>query len=370
MPVATLPLRLSAERIPLYGAAFFALAALPAYVAYPGDWERFWAGGATAGTSALLNQHQHTTFQLAHGTSVGVWTYPPAFAWAFVPAAHLPIVAGYALNFILTMCFVALSGWILAEAFGFQRWFGVIAALAWEPAIYAADVGQTSAIWLLLISIAITGAVRRSPLVLGTAVGLLLLKPTIALPFVALLVVRKEWKACAIVALGSAVWYMASVAASGGDWGWIPHYATLVRSLLRADLGALHNGITLPAVLIRLGAPSAAAFAAGVIVFLVLLPVLSRVTSVQAMSITSLLAIVVSPHAWPYDVAIILPALFYAMSDLTEPWRTRLVVAAYLLAAAWMPIVLVAKFNTLALLTLGGTVLCVAVWSRRIARLS
>jgi Glycosyltransferase family 87 len=354
------PLGISVKRLWPYGVVLFVFGLLPALVAYPGDWERFWAGGATVGTSALLDTNQHVAFQGAHGTSLGPWTYPPAFAWAFLPAAHLPMPAGYMLNFVLTLCFVGLSGWILAGVFGFQRWFGMIAALAWEPAMYAADIGQTSGVWLLLISIAVAAAARRSAPLLGGAVGFLLLKPTIALPFVALLLVRREWKACGIVALCSIIWYLASVAATGGEWAWISHYAATVRSLYATDLGALHNGITLPTVLIRLGIPAVAALATAAIVLLAFLPALSRANFVQAVSFTSLLAIAVSPHAWMYDVALILPALFYAMKWTREPWRTRLIVAAYLLAAIWMPVELLAKFNPLALVTLCGAALSAA----------
>ena len=83
--------------------------------------------------------------------------------------------------------------------------------------------------------------------------GVLLLKPTIALPFVVLLLVRREWKACGVVAVCAVVWYLGSVAASAGDWNWIPPYLAIVHSLYNTDLGALYNGITLPMILVRLG---------------------------------------------------------------------------------------------------------------------
>ena len=72
------------------------------------------------------------------------------------------------------------------------------------------------------------------------------------------------------------------------------------------------------------------------------------------MSCTSLLSLALSAHAWMYDATIVLPALFYAMAKLAEPWRTRLVIAAYLLAALWMPIDAAIGFNPLAIITLGG----------------
>jgi len=92
--------RQGADRVGLYGVALLLFGALPALLGHPGDWQRFWAGGATVGTSALFNEADHLAFQAARGIGTGIWTYPPAFAWAFLPAAHLTIAVGYAINFV------------------------------------------------------------------------------------------------------------------------------------------------------------------------------------------------------------------------------------------------------------------------------
>jgi len=366
---AGVPLRISAERVWLFGIVLLAFGVALAFVAYPSDWQRFWAAGATVGTTALMNMAQHAAFQQAHGMSTALWAYPwaypPAFAWAFVPAAHLSVGTSYVVNFILSLFLVGLSGWVLAGVFGFARWFGVVSALAWEPAIYTADVGQPSGLWLLLICLAMAGIVRRSPLLLGGAVGLLLLKPTFALPFVLLLIVRREWKACGVVAVCAAAWYSTSVPAAAGDWNWITPYIAIVHALYNTDLGALHNAINLPLILVRLGASPLAALVSGTFLFVAFLPALSRANGLQAASTTALLSVALSAHAWVYDAAILLPALFYAMATIVEPWRTRLIVAAYLLAALWMPIDALLWFNPLAIITLGGAALCaVALYSK------
>ena len=187
---------------------------------------------------------------------------------------------------------------------------------------------------------------------------MLLLKPTIALPFVVLLLVRREWKACGVVAICAVVWYLGSVAASAGDWNWIPPYLAIVHSLYNTDLGALYNGITLPMILVRLGTAPSIALALGTIVFVGFLPALSRANNRQALSFTSLLSLALSAHAWMYEAGLALPALFYAMANVAEPWRTRLIVGAYVLAALWMPIDALIWFNPLAIITLGGIILC------------
>ena len=218
------------------------------------------------------------------------------------------------MNFILSLFLVGLSGWVLAGIFGFARWFGVVAALAWKPT-YTADVGQPSGAWLLLICLATVGLVRRSPLLLGGAVGLLLLKPTFALPFLLLLIVRREWKACGVVAVCAAVW---SYKCTGrrGRLDWITPYMAIVHALYNTDLGALHNAINLPLILVRLGASPLAALASGALLFAAFLPALSRANGLQAASTTSLLSVALSAHAWVYDAAVLLPSLFYVMAKL------------------------------------------------------
>jgi hypothetical protein len=353
----SVPLRITASGFALWGIVLFALSVVPAHFLGPADWPRFWAGGATAGSSLLFNEAQHLAFQQRHGLPTGIWTYPPAFAWFFVPAAHLPVAVGYWLWFVFTLAAIALAGWMLAGVFGFPRWFGIVAALAWEPAIYSAVVGQTAAIWLLLIAVAVTAAKGRAPLMLGSAVGLLLLKPTFGVPFTLVLAVRREWKACAVVLCFAALWYVASVAATGGEWGWPAHYLAIIHALYKTDLGALYNATALPAILVRLGVPASIALALAVLLFLGVLPRLARVDSVEALALTSLFAVALSAHVWMYDAAVILPALFYAMSRLREPGRTWLTAIAYLLAAAWMPVVFALRFNPIAIVTIGGALL-------------
>jgi hypothetical protein len=367
------PLRMTASGVVLWGVVLFALSLAPVHFLAPADWPRFWAGGATVGTSSLFNEAQHQAFQQAHGMSTELWAYPwaypPAFAWLFFPAAHLPVAVGYWVWFVLTLAAVALAGWMLAGVFAFPRWFGVVAALVWEPSVYSSLVGQTAAIWLLLIAAAIAAAQRRSPVMLGAAVGLLLLKPTFGVPFVVVLAVRREWKACGVVLGFTALWYIASVAATGGEWGWPAHYLAIIHALYKTDLGALYNGTALPAILVRLGVPASIALGLAVLLFLGVLPQLARVDAVEALSLTSLFAVALSAHVWMYDAAVVLPALFYAMWRLGEPWRTRVTIIAYLLAAAWMPIVFVLRFNPIAIVTIGGTLLAAIalyqpVWRR------
>ncbi|HEY1746926.1 MAG TPA: hypothetical protein VGG11_09220, partial [Xanthobacteraceae bacterium] len=72
----------------------------------------------------------------------------------------------------------------------------------------------------------------------------------------------------------------------------------------------------------------------------------------EAASMASVLGIATSLHAWPYEATLLLPAVFFAMANATEPWRTRAIVASYVVAA--LALSLPHAGHALALLAIGG----------------
>ncbi len=299
------------------------------------DWPCFWVGGATVGTRALLDPHLHAAFAQAHSIRPAIWAYLPAFAWLYLPAAHFSLFATYIANAIAMLAIAAYAGIGLADAFEMPRWFGILAVLAWAPVKIAALGGQNTPIALLLIALAIAFAKAERPAPFGACVGLLLYKPTIALPFVVLLMARRDWRALAVVTAFAAGWYLASVAAAGGDWLWMRPYVSALHWYFPLDFRAnAANVVSVPGLLIRFGMPAAVALGIAAALFVAALPGLSRIDSVAALSITSALAVALSPHAWQYEPVVMLPAIFYAMRAVAEPLRTWIVIFAYVFAVA------------------------------------
>jgi hypothetical protein len=299
------------------------------------DWAFFWTGGATAGTHALLDPRLHLAFERAHGFQGGIWPYVPAFALLYVPASLAPLAIGYVANAIVMLACVTLAGALLADAFAMPRWFGVAMALAWPPVKVAVVGGQNTPLALLLIAAAILASRRASKLALGFAIGLLLYKPSIAAPFVVLLLVRREWRALAVVALLAVCWYLLGVPASGGDWVWPATLARAVSAYFMPDfLSNASNATSLPALLLRFGASTTVAAAAGVALFVACLPRLLKLELPAALAVTSVLAVAVSLHAWHYEPAIMLPAILYALRVVVQPAITLFTVAAYVIADA------------------------------------
>jgi hypothetical protein len=210
---------------------------------------------------------------------------------------------------------------------------------------------------MLLAFVTIYALVRKRPVLAGCAVGLMLFKPSIALAFLLLLLVRREWRSVAATAVIGVAWYVAGVSATQGDWAWPLDYAHMIGGYFAQDFSRYAiAGMTLPAMLMRVGMPPLGASMAGALLFATALPFLRRASVLEAASMTGLLALAASPHAWGYDAALALPALVFAMAALQEPVRTRAIVVAYVLGALQVFMTIEFAVNPLSIVIIGGAV--------------
>jgi hypothetical protein len=365
-----IPLALSRERIALYGGVLVLLTFMtPLLVRLvlhmdlaQGNWQNFQSAGATVGTRNLLDPRLHGAWQTAHHFPVSAFAYPPGVAWLYLPIAHLSIAAGVFINAILVLAACVLSALLAASAFGVRPWFALLAVFAWQPALDSMQTGENGAFAMLLAFATIWGLVRNRPVLAGCAAGLMLYKPSIALAFVVLLLVRRQWRALAAAAIVAAAWYVAGVLATQADWAWPIDYARLINGYFAEDFNRYSlAAMTLPAILMRVGLASPVASLAGIVLFLTALPVLRRVPMLEAASMTGVIALAATPHAWGYDAALILPGLFFAMTALSEPARTRIVAFAYVLAAVQTLVTIRFLVNPLAIVVIGGAVLWIVV---------
>ncbi len=356
------PLRLSRERIALYGALLVVVASSPFIifpqwfldVAYRGDFANFWSAGATAGTSLLTNFHALSAWQHARHITPQSFVYPPGFAWFYAPFSHLNPVAAMVLQDATMVLLLGLCALIAAQTYGLARWFALVAVFAWGPAISSVELGQNTTLALVLTLGAIWALMRGSVVLVGVAIGLLLYKPSVGLPLLVLLLVRSQWRALAIAAAVGAAWYFLSVLATHGDWSWPNYYVRLLAGTNAGEFaGNAHKAYTIPTLLLALRVPASFAYGLALLVFVAGFAVLARAPMLQAASLTPLLGLATSPHSWPYEAALLVPTVLYAMTALEEPLRTRAVVAAYLIAALGLVVPYAA--HSLALLPIGGT---------------
>jgi hypothetical protein len=336
-------LRIGRDRVRLYGVglALIGLSQLRfvSSVGHYWDWVDFYVAGAMAGTRALLDPAAHAAWGAAHHLPVTAFAYMPGFAWALAPAAHLSIPWGFALNAVLMSGLAVAAATLAARAYSLDRAQTFYMTIGWAPVTAAIVTGQNSPLALVLSLVAIDGLVSDGAWQVGLAVGALAYKPTYALAFGLLLLIYKKWKAVAIVAACGAVWYAMSASAAGGDWMWPRPYLQSLAEYVGPDFAYnRYKAVSVPGVLMLAGVSSNVAFGIGMVLLVGAL-VWLRVRGIgvtQAASLTGAIAVATSPHAWPYDAAIALPALFWVASNGEEPGRTRGIVVAYAIAPLWL----------------------------------
>lgn len=362
---AEVPVRLNPGRFRLWGvglalmsAAALAGSAANGFVDFP----QFWAAARTVGTPDLLDAARHAVWETANGIRPGFFLYPPGVAWVVAPLGSLPLSAAFWVHAAFMVVCGLLAGLVGARVYALDDRVGVLAVLAWAPVIGAASVGQNTPLALLLILLTIWGMARDRDAVTGLAVGLLLYKPTLALPLLGLLLLRRRWSALAIATLLAVGWYAIGVTASAGDWQWPIHWVSGLSDWYSTDVaGNVGKAISLSGLLIGWGGPTAVWLVVAVAILLASLPRLIRAPIVEAGAGACLVGLAVSPHSLNYEGVILLPIILWAAgrtgTGIAEPYRTRLILPAYFAAFEYLvsPVV---GLSLLAVVTIVAT----AVW--------
>jgi hypothetical protein len=334
-------LRLGAGRVRLWALGLFAMgtvAIIGAPLNHWHDWGALWAAGATAGGPDLVDAARHVAWQTAHGVSAAFFAYPPAAAWLFWPFAQLPVGVSFWIQALLMIACISAAGVIAARVYGLTPEFAVLAALAWAPSTASVVTGQNAPFALLVAMVAIWALATDRPWIAGLAVGVLWYKPTLALGFVALFLIRGRWRELAVAVAAGGVAFLLSVAAAGGDWGWLGTWLDGAKTWLPADAAKnADKAISLPGLLGRLPVPWFVPVLGGAALALAAIPGLRRAGIVEAASAACLLGLAAGPRAWGYEAALAFPFMCWVLAGgVGEPWRTRVVVAAYVGGLFWL----------------------------------
>ena len=371
LPGGAVPLRvgrrtfwLGATALGILGAVELVLAPLKIYLDFP----QFWAAGGTVGTVDLFDPSLHAAWGQARGIGLASWVYPPGFAWLYAPFGALPLAVGYWLHAAVMVGLVAAAGVLGARIYGLDRRVGLAAAFAWTPCLASAIFGQNAMLGLVLALVAIEGLRRDSDRLAGLGVGLLLYKPTLALPLIGLLLLRRRWGALLVTLACAGGWYVSGVAAAAGDWQWPVRWVTIVGDYYAGDTAFnVIRTISVPGLLEGHGAPAVVGGAIGLVMVALAIPRLIRAPLAEAGAGSVLVGLAVSPHALNYEGAMVLPILMWTMGDvargIAEPARTRLIVAAYLIA----PVYLIAEgigLSSLVFVTFIGAAAWISGWQR------
>ena len=322
-----------------------------------GDWRVFVAAGSLAGTHALIDPPE----------AWQIFVYLPGAAWAFVPFARLPLAVSFLIDAACMLACAAAAGAVAARTYGLPRALAVGSFVLWPPVVYAAAIiGQNAPFGLLLAQLTIAGIARRSLALTALPLGLLLYKPTYALPLIGVLMLRARLRELGAVAAIGAGWYVVSVAATGGDWRWPAEWIALIARYAPGDLSV--NGafvVSIPGLLARagVGVPMIVALVATGVLAVAF--AVRRAGAIEAASAACLAGVALSPHALAYDAALALPMIAFTAAQLAEPARTRFLLALFMIAPLFFVSPLL-RFDPLAVVVIGGT--CAWLYLRLIAR--
>ena len=301
------------------------------------DFDAFYSAGALIGRFDLSRLAPVVAYEVDHGWLPTPFVNPPAYALLYAPLAHLPYIVAGLLSLAIMTALLLLAVEYGRRPFGLPRPLAFLGALAWAPAALGVVSGQTSALSLCLVVAVMAGLGRSTPrgsVAAGLAVAALAYKPQLAVPLLLLLLVRRDWRALLASMAGVGVLYLGSVAATGGNWGWPADWLATIQAYAGPDFA--QNGwqvVGLVGMATRIGIP-AAAYVAGGLLTIWLLPKLRSWRAHEAVALACALGLMASPHALVYDATLLLPALAMLTSHRRE------IVTLYLMAAIWPAAVL------------------------------
>lgn len=194
------------------------------------DFSVFWSASHLTLTHGPIHAYDTTELMRVVGqygtvdTSTNVlmpWLYPSTFLMVVVPLALLPFWPSYVLFVVATgLVYVKVIGWLLGVGSVWRRgvWMPIVAS----PAVFVSVLmGQNS-----MLTAALAGAgvylLDKRPVLAGIAIGLLAIKPQLAILFPLVLLTTRAWKTFASAALTGTALTIISLAVCG--WETIPAF--------------------------------------------------------------------------------------------------------------------------------------------------
>jgi len=164
------------------------------------------------------------------------FNHPPFEALLFAPLALLPYVTAYivwaVLNISLILGFWHLLRPRLPALHALLPALPLLAMFAFFPVAMALMQGQDSILLLFFYGLAFLGLAKGRAFVAGLCLGLALFKFQLVLPFVLVLVLKRQWKAAAGFATTAFVLLWVSVAVVG--WSGVIAYPEFLLRLTRS----------------------------------------------------------------------------------------------------------------------------------------
>lgn len=248
------------------------------------------------------------------------WTYPPQFDLLAALLALLPLGIAYALFTSATLAsWLAVLRGIAGEAF-----VAVVVLLA--PAIMITiGCGQNGFLTGTLIGLTCIGLQGKRGWA-GIPLGLMVVKPHLAIAFALYLCVNKHWRVLFVAGLTVVLSSLLATALLGPEvWGAFRDGVREAGIFLEKGFYPFYRMISAYAFLRTLGATAALAFLAQLIVAataaVAVWTASRRLSETAALGVTAMAALLVSPYAYDYDLPVLGVGLALLAPEL-EQWAS------------------------------------------------
>jgi hypothetical protein len=232
------------------------------------------------------------------------WTYPPQFDLLIAPLVFLPLGTAYCLFTTGTLVLYLVT---LRQVAG--DYFALVLLLLFPAFIVTIACGQNSFLTGALIGLVCLNMQKRQSLA-GLPLGLMVIKPHLAVAFALYTFVARRWKAVLVAAATVVVTSaLATVLLGSGVWTAFFEGVQESRIFLESGLYPTHRMISTYAALRSFGFPAWAAFAGQAVTAIVALAVVCLAirrgfAPRQALGLTAIASMLISPYAYDYDLTV------------------------------------------------------------------
>jgi hypothetical protein len=286
------------------------------------DLINYWSGARFAASGRAAQAYDHDLFfrfeqaVIGPGANFKIYGYPPSLMLLTRPLAALPFLAALAL---WSASGVALSAALLARLVGWRQ--ALLASIGAPAAFLNLLSGQNGCFTAALLGGGLLLLDRR-PLVSGALLGLLSVKPQMALLLPIALIAGRRWKTLVAAAASAALLVDLSVVLYGIDpWLGFLDQMTYQRQLMELPHDDWFRRMPTVFAATRLaGASVAAAYAAQLVsaalaVGAVILAWRSHATTEIKAAVLVVAIFLATPYAWDYDMIVLLFAAAWLARD-------------------------------------------------------
>jgi hypothetical protein len=276
-----------------------------------------------------------------------LFNHAPFEALLFVPLSRLPFQAGFAIWSLVNIGLLAAIGFTVRKYVGdfLPHWSApAVIGMAGFPCLMTLVQGQDSFILALIYAFVFAGLKERKDLLAGMCLALGTFKPQLVLPFLGIMLIRKQWKFVGGFAIGAGFVTAVSAAMMGvpGLLGYVRFLADFARMPYEISAAPPGNMPNIRGLLLTLvpWLGRTTGFVMIATASSVLVVVAARVWKEDLETgfvLAATVTLLCSYHLYPYDVSLLLAPMLVLLARIhkrpfTSKWRGNTVKIA---GATW-----------------------------------